>query len=134
MNKPSAVKDIMSPSLLVFTPEMDLLDASQLLVYYGVSGAPVVDEHGQLAGILTERDCFKSTLTAGYHGELAGKVAEYMSRVVESVEPDTGILDLAERFLTSKYRRYPVVKDGSLVGIVSRRDVLEALLRLSRHR
>ena len=44
-----------------------------------------------------------------------------------SVDADTSIIDLAQRFLDSGYRRYPVVKDNRLIGQISRRDVLRAL-------
>ena len=131
MNKPVSVKDFMTTSIVTFTSDMDLLEASHSLVVHGVSGAPVVDEQGLLIGILTERDCFKTTLNAGYHGELAGKVSEYMTREVETVTPDMSILDLAVLFLKNKYRRYPVVSENHLIGIISRRDVLKALLTLS---
>jgi len=56
MNKPVSVKDVMTTSMVTFTADMDLLEASHSLVVHGISGAPVVDEHGFLVGILTERD------------------------------------------------------------------------------
>ena len=131
MRKPISVQDAMTTSIVIFKADMDLLEASHSLVVHEVSGAPVVDEQGQLVGILTERDCFKTTLNAGYHGELAGKVSEYMTRDVKTVTPDMSILDLAVLFLKNKYRRYPVVSGNRPIGIVSRRDVLKALLTLS---
>ena len=121
----------MTTSIVTFNSDMDLIEASHLLVLHEISGAPVVDKHGLLVGILTERDCFKTTLNAGYHGELAGKVLEYMTRDVKSVTPDMNILDLAVLFLKNKYRRYPVVSENRPIGIISRRDVLKALLTLS---
>ena len=131
MNKPISVKDVMTTAIVTFTADMDLLEASHSMVVHAVSGAPVVDEQGLRVGILTERDCFKTTLNAGYHGELAGKVSEYMTREVETVSADMSILDLAVLFLRNKYRRYPVVSENHLIGIISRRDVLKALLILA---
>jgi len=121
----------MTTSIVTVTPDMDILEASRSLVNHGISGAPVVDELGNLVGILTERDCFKITLNAGYFEELGGKVSEFMSRDVETVTPEMSVLDLAELFLRTRYRRYPVVVDNRLVGLISRRDVLKALLDLS---
>jgi CBS domain-containing protein len=59
--------------------------------------------------------------------EWGGKVAEFMSTEVETVSADTDIVEIAELFLASRYRRYPVVRDGRLVGIITRHDVLRAL-------
>ncbi|HKK16419.1 MAG TPA: CBS domain-containing protein [Gammaproteobacteria bacterium] len=131
MNKPISVKDAMTTAFVAFNADMDLIEASHSLVVNGISGAPVVNEQGLLVGILTERDCFKTTLNAGYHGELAGKVSDYMTRDVVTVNPDMSLLDLAVLFLKNRYRRYPVVSEKRVVGIISRRDVLNALLTLS---
>ena len=131
MKKSVSVKDIMTTAFIAFNADMDLIEASHSLVVNEISGAPVVDKEGLLVGILTERDCFKTTLNAGYHGELAGKVSDYMTRGAVTVNPDMNILDLAVMFLEYKYRRYPVVLERRPVGIVSRRDVLKALLTLS---
>ena len=111
--------------------DMDILDASRILVDNNISGAPVVDENGAMVGILSAKDCFKITMHAGYHGEPGGKVTEYMSRGVKSVTADMSIMDLAELFLSTHFRRYPVVDNGRLIGIICRRDVLRALLELA---
>ena len=121
----------MTTSIVTLAPDMDILKASQSLVNHGISGAPVVDDLGNLVGMLTERDCFKITLNAGYFEELGGKVSEFMSRDVETVTPEMSVLDLAELFLRTKYRRYPVIQDNRLIGLISRRDTLKAMLDLS---
>ncbi len=99
-----------------------------LLVEQDISGVPVVDDDGVLVGILTERDCIRVALSAGYYDELGGAVRNFMSEPVETASPDDNLMDVANRFATSTYRRFPVVDDGRLVGLISRRDVLEALL------
>ena len=78
-------------------------------------------------GILTEKDCIRSALEATYHSEFGGLVADFMSREVVSVTPDGGLYQPAERFLELPYHRYPVIEDGTLVGIISRRDIIVAL-------
>jgi len=135
MTKKSAlVKDYMSETLLTFNPQTDVLDAIHELVRHRVAGAPVVDDHGNLIGMLSELDCMKIALTAGYHGDHGGPVAEYMSEETETVEADMSIIDLAQAFLDSGYRRYPVVKDNRMIGQISRRDVLRALGELSKRK
>jgi CBS domain-containing protein len=106
---------------------MDILDASHLFLKHNISGAPVVDENGELVGILTVRDCFKCTLNACYYSEFGGKVSDFMTTNVETVNPDTSIPDIAELFLKARYRRFPVMEQGRLIGLISRKDVLRGL-------
>ena len=125
------VKDYMSAQLVKFTPGMDVLDAMHSLVQHRIAGAPVVDDHGHLVGMLSEFDCLKVVLTAGYHGDPGGPVADLMVADVKTVDAGMSIVDMAELFLESGIRRYPVLKDNRLVGQISRRDVLRALVELT---
>ncbi|NOQ84381.1 MAG: CBS domain-containing protein, partial [Myxococcales bacterium] len=93
------VRDFMVTKPVVFTRETDLLDAVRVLVDRHISGAPVVDERGNLVGVLTERDFLKAALVAGYHGERGGCVGDYMTRDVEAVNADDSLLDVAARFV-----------------------------------
>ncbi|MGB5246291.1 MAG: CBS domain-containing protein, partial [Woeseia sp.] len=76
-------------------------------------------------------DCMKVVLTSGYHGEPGGPVSDLMVTDVKTVDASMSIFDLAELFMKSGYRRYPVMKENRLVGQISRRDVLRALGELS---
>lgn len=131
MNTPFTAQDFMTASLVTFTPDMDVMEAIRILVEQGISGAPVVDSHGNLIGMLSERDCLKVALSAGYHGDWGGRVSEYMHPEVETVDADTSIVDVARMFTEGRFRRYPVMKDNRLVGQISRRDVLRALEALA---
>jgi len=121
------VKDYMSESLLTFRPDMDVIEAIRRLVDKGYSGAPVLDNLGNVIGVLSEHDCLKVGLHASYHGVLGGKVADFMSKDPVTVESELSILELAKMFLDRPYRRYPVVQDNRLVGQISRSDVLRAI-------
>ncbi|MGF1615591.1 MAG: CBS domain-containing protein [Gammaproteobacteria bacterium] len=123
-------KDYMSANLVTFTPTMDVLHAIQMLVDRQISGAPVVDETGNLVGVLSQKDCLRVALDASYHGEWGGRVSELMSRNVKTVEAETSILEVAEMFMQDEYRRYPVMEDNRLIGQISRHDVLRALITL----
>ena len=131
MSKSITVREFMAANLVTFTPDMEILRAINALVEKRISGATVVDERGNIVGMLSEQDCMKVALHAGYHGEPGGRVSEYMSTEVKTIDADTSILELAELFLKSPYRRYPVMKDNRLVGQISRRDVLRAMEQLS---
>jgi CBS domain-containing protein len=122
--------DFMSTSLTVLAPDQDVVRAMQILIEARISGAPVVDGHGNLVGILTQRDCLTAAFRASYHGETAGPVADYMSRDVETVPAEMTLIELIERFYRSKRRRFPVLAGGQLVGQISRRDVLQAFVDL----
>ena len=117
----------MSASLLTFTPETDVLAAINSLIEKGVSGAPVLDKLGNLVGMLSEKDCMRLALNAGYHGDLGGRVGDFMSPKVITVDADTSILEVARMFQEAPVKRYPVVSDNRLVGSISRSDVLRAI-------
>ena len=129
--KSCLVRDYMAGSLVTFKPDMDVLDAIHELVQHRIAGAPVVNDQGDLIGMLSELDCLKVALNAGYYQQSGGPVADFMTPNVESVDADMNIIDLAQKFLNSGFRRFPVLRNNRLVGQISRRDVLRALGQLS---
>ena len=131
MSNSITVREYMTANLVTFTPDMEILRAISALVEKRISGATVVDERGNVVGMLSEQDCMKVALHAGYYGDHGGRVSEFMSTEVKTIDVDTSILELAELFLKSPYRRYPVMDDNRLVGQISRRDVLRAMEQLS---
>jgi CBS domain-containing protein len=130
--KSCVVKDYMARTLITFKADTDVLDAVHELVKNRIAGAPVVDDSGNLIGMLSELDCMKVTLHAGYHGDWGGPISDYMTHGVETVDADMSIIDLAQLFIDSNFRRFPVVDNNRLVGQISRRDVLRALEFLAR--
>lgn len=127
LSKSVKVRAYMAAHLVTLAPDMEILRAIHMLVENRISGAPVVDERGNLVGILSEQDCMRIALDSSYHGHYGGHVADFMSRTVHTVDADASVLELAQRFIDAPYRRYPVVHDNRLVGQISRRDVLRAL-------
>jgi len=90
----------------------------------------VVDARGGLVGILTQRDCLDVGLQGVYHQEPAGRVADYMSHPVDTLDAGASLAEVVDAFRRSRHRRFPVLDDGRLVGQISRRDVLRATLDL----
>lgn len=127
MSRLGNANDYMSTELVTFTPDTDIHRAISLLLEKRISGAPVVNDRGELVGILTKKDCLKIAFSASYHKEWGGNVSDFMSRDVQTVDADTDIVEVAERFLKSKFHRYPVTRKARLVGIISRHDVLRSL-------
>jgi len=127
MKRSMQIQDYMQRDFLTLEPDMDVLRAMQLLIKHDISGAPVLDRHGRLVGILTERDCMQVALQGYYHGEPGGQVKKHMSPDPEYVSPDKSILTMAEMFINGRFQRYPVVDNGRLVGVIARWDVMRAL-------
>lgn len=129
MLKSVLIKDYMATNLITFTAEMDIAEAIKFLNTHKISGAPVVDGQGVLKGILSEKDCLKVALQSSYYEDwVGGKVSEYMTSDVQTVVDTASVVDLADKFIQTSLKRYPVLNDeGALVGQISRSDVLRAL-------
>jgi len=126
----TSIEQHMATELISFSPEDDILHAMRVLLDKKISGAPVLDESGKLIGILSMKDCMEIVYNTAYHQDWGGKVEQYMSHEVEHIEADTSILTAAEKFLSSNFRRFPVLRNGQLVGQISRHDILRALDQL----
>ena len=131
VKRAAKARDYMSRHLITLTPDMEILHAIGILVERQISGAPVLDHTGNLVGMLSEKDCLRIALSAGYYGEWGGRVAEYMHSPVATIDADMPIIEVAQLFVEREYRRYPVLEDARLVGQLSRSDVLRALQQLA---
>ena len=125
------VRDYMARDLTVLSPDQDVTQAMKTMLEQQISGAPIVDPHGNLVGLLTQRDCLTAAYQASYHGQLSGKVSEFMTKNPETVPADMPLVEVIERFYQRPYRRFPVMDGNHLVGQISRRDVLQAVLDLA---
>lgn len=121
------VSDYMTRKLVAFHQGDNVVQAMGALLDKKISGAPVVDDAGDLVGILSEVDLMEVIVQGSYYDEAQGIVGDYMRTPVETIGPDMDIYSLAEKFQKEHRRRYPVVKNGKLVGQISRRDVLRAV-------
>ena len=121
------VRDYMTTRLVTFEEKTNVLEAMNVLLTNKISGAPVVDQDGNMVGILSEVDLMQVVVQDSYYDESQGIVSDYMRADVDTINADMDIYTLAEKFLKEHRRRYPVVaSDGRLVGQISRRDVLRA--------
>jgi len=127
MYKSVSIKEYMKTDLATFKEEESIEKVISVFIDKKISGAPVVNMNGNLVGIISERDCMKLYLDGTYHEMPAGKVSDFMTSVTEHVHPDASVFDVAKKFYESKFRRFPVVKDDKLVGIITRHDLLHAI-------
>ena len=123
----TAARDYMATRLICFEPDENIHEAIKKFLAHRISGGPVVDRAGRLVGILTRKDCLRVAFSASYHAEWGGRVADYMTADVETVDADADIIAVAQRFLERPYHRFPVMEDGRLVGQIGRYDILRAL-------
>ena len=126
------VADYMTKRLvtLTLTKDTDVIDAIKKLLDHKITSAPVIDSKGRLIGMFSEKDGVKVFLECVYNQSMSGKVGEYMTTETISVEATSSIVDLAEKFEKSSIRSFPVFEDGELVGVISRVDVLRALVAI----
>ena len=130
---PDTVRDIMSRDCYRVSPETSITTLAQGLALHRLPGAPVVDKTDRLIGFISEQDVIGKVLDSIYNDGEAPLVKELMQESVLSVTPTKSITDLAQEMLGAKPKIYPVVEQNRLVGIVTRRDILIALLQIKRH-
>ncbi len=132
---PILVEDYMSTNLITFSPEQSILEVMELFAKHHISGGPVMDDNGFLVGIISEADCMKQISESRYFNQpiLDKSVERFMTKKVETIPHDMSIFDAAGIFDRHNRRRLPVMKDGLLVGQISRKDIVIAALKLSGH-
>lgn len=126
------VSDYMATNLITFSPDQSIQEVVQTLISRKISGGPVVNDQQELVGVISEGDCLKEVVKGKYDNLpiFSGKVRDRMSSEVISIDGDTNIFEAANMFLNRRIRRFPVLKYGKLVGQISQRDVMNAVLKL----
>jgi CBS domain-containing protein len=139
--------DVMTHSVITVTPETSVIEIAQLLVEKNVSAVPVVDGSGTVVGIVTEGDLLRRkelaserrhhpvaaflmsnlALEQEYIHSHGSKASDIMRHHVITAAPATSLADIVELFEKHHIKRVPIVENGSLVGIVSRVDLVRAL-------
>lgn len=143
-------KDIMTKSVVTVTPDTSIEELASLLVKYQISGVPVVDESGNLYGIVTENDLISqnkrlhiptvvSFLDAAIYLESSKKFEQEVKRLtatragdicnrkVVTIAEDASLIDIATIMTEKKVHLLPVVRNGKLTGIVGKRDLVKAV-------
>ena len=130
--QPLNVEDYMSRRLITFTPDQTIDDVVSVLLEKKISGGPVVDDKNNLIGVISEGDCLKEVVKGKYtnNPSLHGTVKDHMATDVKTIAPDLNIFEAAQMFLNMKLRRFPVIKDGKLIGQISQKDVMKAVQNL----
>ncbi|WP_017301430.1 CBS domain-containing protein [Nodosilinea nodulosa] len=120
--QPRAV-DLMSSPVRTLRPDTTIREAQRILLRYGHSGLSVVDEGDRLVGIISRRDLD----LALHHGFSHAPVKGYMATNLKTIAPDTPLATIENLMVTYDIGRLPVLHQGSLVGMVTRTDLLRHL-------
>ena len=144
--------DIMTQSTVTVDPDASIMHAIHLMLKRRISGLPVVDNTGALVGILTEGDLLRRAelgtqkrrprwiefligpgrLASEYVSACGRTVREVMTTLVHTVPEDAPLTDVVKIMESRQVKRLPVVRDGRVVGILSRANLLRALVSIAR--
>jgi CBS domain-containing protein len=139
--------DVMTSGVITVGEDASVQAAAKLMAEHGISAVPVVDRGKRVVGMVSEGDLLHraetgteqrrswwldmvastNRLAGEYVKSHSGKVKDVMTRDVISVTDDTSIADIAVLLETNRIKRVPVLRDGRLVGIVSRANLVRAL-------
>lgn len=139
------VKDIMITDVHSLSPDLSAKGAFYTILSKHISGLPVIDHGGKLTGMFTEKDVLSHILPSYIervgkftYGETPKavlnklmaleniKVKDIMRKEVVTINEDASLAEAARLMLTEKARRIPVVKEGKVIGIIAREDILKA--------
>jgi CBS domain-containing protein len=123
------VTKYMATQLITFKPDTFIWEAIDVIIKKKISGAPVLNEAGELVGMLSEFDCLRILVDGAYNDEPQQmlRVADFMSGAVTTIRSNQNVFDAANIFLQSGLKRLPVIENGKVVGQISRVDVLRAI-------
>ena len=145
-------EDVMTRDVISIAPDATVLQAARLMLQHHISGLPVVDKDGKLVGVLSEGDFLRRRETRTEHkrsrwleflmgpGRIAAeyshshgsKVAEVMTTEVQTVDEVTALEDIVDLMERKRIKRVPVLCGGQLVGIVTRSNLMHAMVSMAR--
>ena len=131
MNLNYSIKEFMAKQLITFQSDTPIETAMESFLENKISGAPVLNNQGKLVGVLSEKDCMRTLFESSYYNNLGGFVREYMSTDLKTINIHDTLSNVADEFIKSRFRRFPVMEGNKLVGQISRRDILRAIVKLS---
>ena len=118
-------KAIMSREVVSGHPDTPITKVLELLVENDITGVPVVESDGQLVGIVTEKDMIG--VLFGQETP-SGTARDYMTEDILSFDENDDIIAVCECLTANHLRRVPILADGRLVGIISRRDLIKYII------
>jgi predicted transcriptional regulator len=134
VNNIPSIEEYMTHNLITFKKDTDINVVIKSFLDNKISGAPVLNDNGEVVGLIDDKDCL-NVLFGNVYNQLptiSDTVAHYMSNVMRSININENILEVASIFVSSPYKRLLVTDDdGKLVGQISRVDILRAIKELT---
>jgi CBS domain-containing protein len=125
------VKDIMTKNVISVKRKTPIYEAVEVLLENEITGMPVIEDDMTLSGIITEKDCIR--LFYADENEKNKTVEYFMTRPAVYYKENDSLQTICDFMMINYFRRVPVIsKEGKVVGIVSRPDVLKHVLQLRR--
>jgi CBS domain-containing protein len=118
-------RTIMSTDVVSVKRQAPISEVIELLVAEDITGVPVVNDDGTLAGIVTEKDILSLLTEMRY---ACGPAERYMTQEVVAFDVEDDIIAICERLVNAPFRRVPILSEGRLVGIISRHDIIKYIL------
>ena len=121
------VRDVMKKPTRTFPLDMSMPEAAAVIARSPVAAVPVVDDRGDVVGLLTEKDCLRAVGRWAYEGVSGGVVKDYMSEITARLTPQMDLLSASLAFVECNFSCLPVIEDDHLVGRLVRHELLSAL-------
>ncbi|MFT4733591.1 MAG: putative transcriptional regulator [Algoriphagus sp.] len=121
--------------LITLKPSTPVMSALETLLDNRITGAPVVDDKGEVIGLFDDKDCLNILIGGAYYNNPVERdtVSDYMSNVMKTIPLSSDIVQVANTFLTTPYKRLLVVDAyGKPAGQISRRDILRAIREMNK--
>jgi CBS domain-containing protein len=118
-------KAIMTTDVITVSRQTPIYDAIELLLENDITGLPVVNDDMGLVGIITEKDMLELLSTLEND---SATVDDFMTKEVVSFNQEEDLIAICECFIRNHFRRIPIVSQGKLTGIISRRDIIKYIL------
>lgn len=131
LKDPATAATLMTNTVITVDHQMSVLQAADRLLEHGVSNAPVVEQDFTrqiLHGFISEKDLIACYASGAFYTQPDLRVSAIMRQHPVCVRPQTPLFTLAKLFMQNDYRHLPVAESSMLLGMVSRRDVLRALV------
>jgi CBS domain-containing protein len=125
-NNAFAAKDAMTYGLFTVKTHTPIYEAVDILLKREITGLPVVDDYMNLVGVITEKDILDLLCSSPKKAE---KVGDVMTEKVVCFNQNDSLFDICDFFLNNPYRRIMILDNGRLVGIISRTDIIEFILK-----
>jgi CBS domain-containing protein len=122
------IRRVMNKNVVAVRPQTTVAEAVQFLIHHHIGGLPVVSDEGKLVGMISELALIDIVFEEAVRD---APVSQYMTAEPHVVHPDESLMRAAQLFALYSFRRLPVVEDGNLIGIITRRDLMNYSLQTS---